>query len=50
MAKRNVYSVICLDEYYNLGSFRIVFRFNHYINLVLKLNLFEQIQVGLQTV
>ena len=35
MAKRNVYSVICLDEYYNLGSFRIVFRFNHYINLVL---------------
>ena len=33
MAKRNVYSVICLDEYYNLGSFRTVFRFNHYINL-----------------
>ena len=50
MANRNVYSVICLDEYYNLGSFRTVFRFNHYINLVLKLNLFEQIQVGLQTV
>lgn len=42
MAKRNVYSVICLDEYYNLGSFRTVFRFNHYINLVLKLNLSEQ--------
>lgn len=42
MANRNVYSVICLDEYYNLGSFRTVFRFNHYINLVLKLNLSEQ--------
>ena len=48
MAKRNVYSVICLDEYYNLGSFRTVFRFNHYINLVLKLNLSEQIQIGFQ--
>ena len=42
MADSNVYSVICLDEYYNLGAFTTSFTFRHYIDLNLDLNLSEQ--------
>ena len=41
MAKRNVYSVICLDEYYNLNTIRNIVQYIHNIP-------HEQIQVGFQ--